>query len=385
MSRAVAIYNNLRSLDVPVLRQEMRVRQRGIKPFGVMFIYVAILTLLALFVLNESNAFIYQNSYGPQQSASSQSELARTGRQLFSVISFTQLVMILLIVPSYSAGTISSEREKGTFDLLALTLLGSSSIVTQKLVAAMAQAAMLLLSSLPIVGVVFLLGGVSPLEVFTAYLILFTTAAMVSSFGVLSSCLFSYSRSSTFTTYLGVFLFFAGMQIIAGLLPAIREASMMKSATGIGLLAAGMLLFCGGIITMFIYGPIVLYMKYVSSNRFSRAFKMGVFGVIFAVVLMLLIAPPSVQNASISMSQSEGLFFPLYVNAFTAMSKLLEASDATAMSGYPPGYGPMPGPGAVSSYSAEDLSVILTICFSVGCAYLLRQLSTAKFESMRRP
>lgn len=379
MSWAVATYNSLKTMDVPVLRQEMRVRQRGVKPFGVMFAYVTILTIIALIVLNESNAFIYQSSYGMHQSAGSQSDLARAGRQLFSVICFTQLVMILLIVPSYSSGTISSERERGTFDLLALTLLGSPAIVTQKLVAAMAQAVMLLLSSLPIVAVVFLLGGVSPLEMLTAYLLLLVTAAFVASYGVLSSCLFANSRTSTFVGYLGVFLFFGGIPLIAQMLPTIRSMSIANSATGIGLLAAAMLLFCGGIITLLIYGPIALYMKYKSNNHYSRALRMGIFGGIYAVVLLLLVAPTSVQDASINMSQSEGLFFAMYVNAFTAMRELLSSQDYSSMHGYGPGYAHS------VSYSARNLTVILTLCFSAGCAYLFRQLSSAKFESMRRP
>jgi ABC-type transport system involved in multi-copper enzyme maturation permease subunit len=61
---------------------------------------------------------------------------ASIGRGIFTALMFLQTLMVLVLAPASTAGTISSEREKQTLDLLAVTPISSVAIVVGKLLSA---------------------------------------------------------------------------------------------------------------------------------------------------------------------------------------------------------------------------------------------------------
>lgn len=77
--------------DFPVLIHELRIRQRGIKPFAILFVYTTVLSIIALTTLSIST----QNSAytPPQPQTISAQNPARQGRTLFTVLSMAQLAM----------------------------------------------------------------------------------------------------------------------------------------------------------------------------------------------------------------------------------------------------------------------------------------------------
>lgn len=186
-----------------MLRLEMRIRQRRARPFIVMGVYAGVLSVAVLVVLLTD----------PASTGTSPSDLSRLGRAVFLWISVLQIAMVCLIVPAYSAAAISSERDRRSFDMLAMTLLPSWTIVGQKLTAALAEMVMLMVASLPVLAVVFMLGGVSPSEVIQVYLVLLTAAATYGALGVLCSCAFKDSRTCMFVAYLTTLALIAGVPI----------------------------------------------------------------------------------------------------------------------------------------------------------------------------
>lgn len=353
-----ALHSLLARVDLPVLTQEMRIRQRGTKPFVVMFLYVAVLGTIAMVTVS---ATIAQSSYTgyPGQAPN----LARQGRILFLVLSMAQLAMISLIVPAYSAGAVSTERERGTFDLLSLTLLSSSAIVMQKMAAAMAQALMLTLASLPVVSLVFMLGGVSPLEMAVSYALLLVTAGAQGALGLLCSCQFRNTRTSTFVAYLSVIGFMWGMPLLGELL---RSLSRMQGlSAGFAPAFALMFAFVVGACALPPYMLASVLFRRYSEHWRSRTFRMLTFGVSFALTAIVL-QSPSLTDPLIGglYTHNSTFFLPTLVNPFIAIRALVgEAGYLTAL---------------------QHWSIAGTLVFGIAAVFVFRQMSVLRFEAMRR-
>lgn len=345
----------LRRFDAPVLIQEMRVRQRGIKPFAVMFVYLLILSTVAILGL-----IFFPRSSGP----STVHDMAEVGRQMYVTISAVQLLMLVLIVPAYSSASVSGERERGTFDLLALTVLSSMAIVTQKLAAAIAQSLMLIVASLPILAIVFLLGGVSPGEVLVAYGLLIATAILLGALGLLCSCCLRNSKASTFATYLIVFSCYAGVPIGCAWFQGISHSGMNSLEGPFAFLVFALIfLFVGGVGAVLVYAPLSLILHRRTFWR-TRAFRMAVFGGVYAI-LLLVVTCPAATTAVFNASSFNDVPLPLFVNPFVALFMFMDAH-----------YGGSALPMAYWMIAA-------TIAFSLGGAYLFRHISSARFADLR--
>ena len=86
---------------------------------------------------------------------------------------FLQTLMIAILAPASTAGTISGERERQTLDLLAVTPISSVAIVVGKLLSALTWVFVLITASIPVAALVFVYGGVAPDDVLRGYLMLF--------------------------------------------------------------------------------------------------------------------------------------------------------------------------------------------------------------------
>jgi hypothetical protein len=318
--------------------------------------YIAILSVIAILILFLSDL---PDSVNPHSGTAA---LARAGRNMFSGLTYAQLVMVILVVPAYSAGVISMEREKGSFDLLAITTLHSSNIITQKLWAALAQVMMLMVASVPVLSIVFLLGGVSPGEVAVAYALIAMSAAAVGALGVMCSCHFANTRAATFMTYLITVIFLAGLPLAGSILESYRGYNSNSSGLGYALGITIAVAFAAGIIAVFLFGIVALILSKTTGHWRSRTFRMWIFGATYAAVL-LVFNIPSICYAIIDAAKIGGLFIPLFVNVFVAMAAVVDPGTLVANT---------------------NLIIILTLLFSAGCAYLFRNLSVIRFNALRR-
>src|SRR5581483_10703162 len=155
----------------PVLVKEFRTRMRGGKAYGVLLGYTLLLTLFIAIAYIQWVASLQAS--GGTFSARAGFE---AGQVFYRTLFVAQALMIALITPAITAGAITLEREQRTYEMVALTLLRPRNIVAGKLAAATAFVALLLTSSLPLVSLSFLLGGVSPGELFFTYLALAISA-----------------------------------------------------------------------------------------------------------------------------------------------------------------------------------------------------------------
>jgi len=128
--------------------------------------------------------------------------LAVIGRRLFFLLTMLETVLVLLIVPLLTAGSISGEYRRGTMESLLLTRLTGRDIVCGKLLSSLGFFAVLLLCLLPVVSIITLLGGVSPWEVLLTHLLLLATAYSAGAFALLCSACFHHGATSYIAAYL---------------------------------------------------------------------------------------------------------------------------------------------------------------------------------------
>jgi hypothetical protein len=125
-----------------------------------------------------------------------------------------QTLMILVLAPASTAGTISGEREKQTLDLLAVTPISSVAIVVGKLLSALTWVFVLILASIPVTALVFVYGGVAPDDVVRGYAMLFVTAIAFGAIGTFFSSLLRRSGAATGLTFVAVLVATVGLSFI---------------------------------------------------------------------------------------------------------------------------------------------------------------------------
>jgi hypothetical protein len=176
----------------PVLTREMLGRMRNHRTFLLLAAYTTVLSLV-MYV-----AYVLVGSHG----AGSPGDLsARVSRALWLSVCSLEAFVLPLVVPALTCGTISVEREKDMLDLLLLTRETPARICIGKLFGGVGLAFLLLLSSLPVLGICFVLGGVSPGEMAGTIGVLFSTILLFGCMGLATSSLCRKTSLSLIVSY----------------------------------------------------------------------------------------------------------------------------------------------------------------------------------------
>ncbi len=187
----------------PVMLKELRGRMRGLRGFAIITIFLILMSFftILLYLLRV-----------PQGGVVVTGEL---GRLLFIGILFIELMLIIFIVPALTAGAITSERERKTYDLLQTTLITKAAFVVGKMQSALGYIALLLFSAIPLQSIAFLFGGVSESEMVLALLILAVSAAALGAFGMFFSSVTERTLSATVRAYTAALAIAVGLPIAA--------------------------------------------------------------------------------------------------------------------------------------------------------------------------
>lgn len=176
----------------PVMLKELRGRMRGVRAFVVLTVYLGL--------MSGFTALLYL-IYTPINRASGSSAAGEVGRVLFMGIVGIELMLIIFIAPAFTAGAITGERERLTYDLLKTTLLPSPSFVIGKLESALSYVLLLLLAGIPLQSIAFLFGGVTELELILSFVILTVTAIALGTVGIFFSALMPRTLSASVRAY----------------------------------------------------------------------------------------------------------------------------------------------------------------------------------------
>lgn len=199
MIRAAGLVHNA------VIGKELRTRMRGWRSAVVLTAYMAILGVIAI-------AFLMQQA-GPSNNQSSQ-----VGIQLFQALAVFQLFLIIFVTPASTAGAISGERQRQTWDLLLVTRLSSLGIVWGKLFAGLAFGLLLIFASLPLFSLVFLFGGVAPSDVIHTYIVFLVTVLFLGSASLLVSALTARLAVSMIVSNIVALFLAVGLSLLAAYL-----------------------------------------------------------------------------------------------------------------------------------------------------------------------
>jgi ABC-2 type transport system permease protein len=231
----------------PVTVKELRGRMRGRRAFAVLTLYlIALSGIVALVYL------VYVSG-----SSTVGSTAARTaGKGVFAAVVAVQVFMVLFIAPAFTAGAISGERERQTFELLRTTVLTAKSFVWGKLLSALSYVFLLILVSIPIQSIAFLLGGLSIVELVISQVLILVAAVTYALFGLWCSASMRTTLAATVTTFAGVLFVTFGIPLLI-FSAALVLAPISGTAVSVAPFAEA-LLFYGGLLLAAINLPATL-------------------------------------------------------------------------------------------------------------------------------
>lgn len=204
-------------LDNPVILKELRGRMRGRQAFVLLTVYLG---LIAVFIMLVYNLLGLTSSITWDPSARQ-----GAGKAIFGTVVLLELLLLSFIAPGLTAGAITSERERQTFEILRTTLLSARSLVLGKLSSALSFLFLLILSALPIQSLAFLLGGVGLGEMVASSLMLVVTAVFFCTLGIFFSSFMKRTLSATVASYAVILLTFLILVVIFFLVAYVESFS----------------------------------------------------------------------------------------------------------------------------------------------------------------
>lgn len=174
----------------PVLVKELKLRFRNMKSFSGILFYLIAMSVFVFGFIFLTTSLTGSGFFRPSESF-----------MLFTMLSYIQLGLILFITPGLTAGTISSEREKQTLNILLTTSQTSFQIIFGKMTSSVAFLLVMVVAGLPVYSLVFLYGGVSPGQIAIIFLFYLLTLLAIGSIGVMFSTLIRKTIVSMIATY----------------------------------------------------------------------------------------------------------------------------------------------------------------------------------------
>ncbi len=236
----------------PVMLKELRGRMRGVRAFIVLTVYLGLMSAFT--------ALLYLIFTTSTVGATGSASVGSIGRVLFLGLVGIELLLIIFIAPAFTAGAITGERERQTYDLLRTTLLASPSFVIGKLESALGYILLLLFSAIPLQSIAFLFGGVTELELILSFVLLAVTAVTLGTVGIYFSAITPRTLSASVRSYTIALAVTFGIPILLAF-PLLNAFPSAASGFGSGINSLPV------IETLFIYISMIL----VSMNPVATA------------------------------------------------------------------------------------------------------------------
>ena len=151
----------------------------------------------------------------------------RTLATMLIVLICVEAGILFLVTPALTGNSISGERERQTLDVLLTTRMTPFEIIMGKFLSSAIQSALLVLSSFPILALVFIYGGMNFFQLLGLVAVLIFEVAYISVFGIFFSASLKRTAPSIVLSYvvLGFLLF--GTLMITFLIYALVESSYL--------------------------------------------------------------------------------------------------------------------------------------------------------------
>lgn len=179
---------------------------RGRRAFVVLTIYLLLMSGI-IGIIYLGFAASAGNPFGPQP--------GEVGKAVFAAVVGVQVFLVLFVGPAFTAGAITGEKERQTYDLLRTTLLSPRQIVSGKLFSALSYVLLLVFASIPLQSIAFLLGGVALEEVLLSQFLIIVSAIAFALIGLFASSTMRSTLSATVATYAATILLIVGLPLLA--------------------------------------------------------------------------------------------------------------------------------------------------------------------------
>ncbi|MBI5367976.1 MAG: ABC transporter permease subunit [Planctomycetes bacterium] len=177
-------------LDNAVLGRELLTSLRARKSFVAHLVFILILCAIAYLAWPREQVPIALQ--------------AVLSRRLFDVFAIGQLALISILAPVFSAGAMTMEKENRCVDLLFTTPMSPFTILLGKFLSSIVYLLCIIFTSLPILSLCFVLGGVAQSEVAFLYIALLTVAITFGMIGLTCSTYFNRTHAALSVSYLVV-------------------------------------------------------------------------------------------------------------------------------------------------------------------------------------
>jgi ABC-type transport system involved in multi-copper enzyme maturation permease subunit len=175
-------------IDNPVLQRELISNLRAPRAFMLMLVYQIALAAVVLIAY-------------PRDAKIDLSRESASAQRLVDFFFVGQFAIASLMAPSFTASAITGEKERKTYEMLLASPLRPVTIVSGKLIAALAHLVVLVSGSLPIIMLCLPLGGVSIYELLAAYIGLLSAIFLFGSISMYCSSYFKRTSSSLVVSY----------------------------------------------------------------------------------------------------------------------------------------------------------------------------------------
>ncbi len=227
---------NIPFLQNPVTVKELRSRMRGRRAFVVLTVYLLLMSAFVSLVYL-GYAVASNSPFGP--------DLRLAGKTIFATVVGLEVLLVIYIGPSFTAGAITGEKERQTYNLLRTTLLPARSLVSGKLVSSLGYVLLLIFAALPLQSIAFLLGGVALVEVVVAQLLIIVSAVAFALIGLFFSSVMRSTLAASVSTFAAALFLTFGLPAAALIALPILSASFVR--TPLATPTAEILLAYGGL------------------------------------------------------------------------------------------------------------------------------------------
>ncbi|MBS6376818.1 MAG: ABC transporter permease [Clostridium sp.] len=238
----------------PVYKRELKVGSRSIRMAVILLAFNGILSAVALF-----------NMYSAVEQVKMTAEIQYSRfLQLYVFVASLEFIMLMFIMPALTSNSISGERERQTLDLMLTTTMKPGKIVLGKLAAAFTTMLLLVLSSFPVLSLVFVYGGITVTDMAQLMLCYVTVALLSGAVGVFFSSMFKRSTLANVCAYVTIIFLVAGTygaNIFAYQMSQNEISSYMDAVDNITRQASS-----GGSIYMLLFNPAVTFYAMINQQ-----------------------------------------------------------------------------------------------------------------------
>ena len=188
----------------PIYEREHRVSTRSLKLSMAILVFNFIVAAVTLIEMNEVVDYARKTSSIDYASF----------LQIFKIVIFLPVILIIFVAPSFISGVISDERQRGTLEILLTTKMTTKSIVFGKFLSLFASIMLILVSQLPIIAILFLYGGITVLDIIKLVINFFVFVVLIISMGIFCSSIARKTSVATAVLYSAVLGLFIGTLVL---------------------------------------------------------------------------------------------------------------------------------------------------------------------------